>query len=72
MREREKDVIKTLSNPDIIRQSGIDKNVYLFYRRVIYDKKQYYLCVVVNNSKGFLITAYITNKVKEGELVWKK
>ena len=30
------------------------------------------MCVVTNNSKGFIITAYITDKIKEGVQIWKK
>jgi hypothetical protein len=34
----------------------------------------YYLCIVARhlNGDGFIITAYITDKIKEGEVVWKK
>ncbi len=32
---KEYDVITTLKNPEFIRQSRIDRNVYLFYREVV-------------------------------------
>ena len=33
-----------------------------------------YLCVVVRheNGQGFIITIYITNKIKEGTQIWQK
>ncbi|MBU4221018.1 MAG: DUF4258 domain-containing protein [Euryarchaeota archaeon] len=68
----ESDVIITLKNPEFIRQSRIDRNVYLFYREIEYNDKNYHMCVVTNKSEGFIITAYITDRIKEGVQIWKK
>ena len=68
----ESDVITTLKNPDFIRQSRIDRNVYLFYREIEYNNKNYHMCVVTNKNNGFVVTAYITDRVKEGVQIWKK
>ena len=67
---KEKEVQKTLKSPDIIRVSNSDKKIFLYYKK--YSKN--YLCVVVRheNGNGFIITVYITNKIKEGKQVWKK
>lgn len=58
-----------LREPSEIRQSKTDKEVYLYYKQ--FDKLY---CVVARHlgSEGFLITAYPTDKVKEGDAVWKK
>ncbi|MCK5039387.1 MAG: DUF4258 domain-containing protein [Candidatus Aenigmarchaeota archaeon] len=72
MKNKEKDIIKTLEDPEIIRQSKTDENVYLIYRRIVYNNKPRYICVVVNKIKKILITTYITDKIKEGEEIWKK
>ena len=42
----------------------------LFYS----EDGKYWLCVVTKQTglEGFIITAYITDKVKEGEIVWQK
>lgn len=61
-------VKNTLKMPDMITKSKIDKTVFLFYRKI----NSYWICVV---SKcvlldGFVITAYITDKIKEGEKIW--
>ena len=71
MRGKEEDVKKTIRNPDEVRQSKIDKNVFLYYRMV---KKMRYICVVVRheNRHGYVITIYLTEEMKEGNTVWKK
>ncbi len=58
--------------PDNKDLDRIDRNVYLFYREIEYHNKNYHMCVVTNKSKGFIITAYITDRVKEGVQIWKK
>jgi hypothetical protein len=68
----ESDIITTLKAPDFIRQSRIDMNVHLFYREIEYNNKNYHMCVVTNKNKGFIITAYITDRIKEGIQIWKK
>ncbi len=69
MKNKEAAVKNTLKNPDEIRQSKIDKEIFLYYKKL--DKLY---CVVAKhiNSHGFLITAYITDKIKEVDLTWKK
>lgn len=67
---KEIEVKECLRNPDFIRISKSDKNVYLFYKK----QGKYFLCVVVRhfNKQGFIITTYLTYKIKEGELIWQK
>lgn len=62
------DMVKTaLQFPDEIRQSKTDRDVFLYYKQ--FDKLY---CVVAKHigMKGFLITAYPTDKVKEGGSIW--
>lgn len=65
------DVQNTLSNLDEIRLSKTDSQVYLFYRD---DGAKRWVCAVARrlNGEGFLITAYRTSAIKEGELIWQK
>ena len=72
MRDKEENVVETLKYPKSIRRSRTDENVYLFYRQIIYGGKQYYLCVVVNRAEGFVITTYITHRIKEDQEIWRK
>lgn len=69
MKNKEAEVKNTLENPDEIRQSKIEKEIFLYYKK--FDKLY---CVVAKhiNSHGFLITAYPTDKIKEGDIIWKK
>lgn len=71
MRGREAEVIEVLRDPDEVRQSRKDKNVYLYYRR---QNEKRWICAVVRrlNGDGFLITTYPTNAIKEGERIWSK
>ena len=71
MKNKEDLVKKTLKNPDEIRQSKIDKEIFLYYKK--FDKLY---CIVAKHTNshahGFLITAYPTDKIKEGDLIWEK
>jgi len=66
------DAIATLEAPDFIRRSKVDEDVYLFYREIKYNNKNYHMCVVANKGKGFVITIYITDRIKEGVQIWEK
>jgi len=66
---------ETVSNPDKIVRSRTDPDVELFYRH--YDATpvtEKYLCVVVKVLVDdiFIITAYFTDKIKKGEILWEK
>ncbi len=68
---RIEDVKDVLENPDEIRLSKRDPNVYLFYKA---KETRRWICVVAKDaeSSGFVITTYPTGAIKEGELVWRK
>jgi len=68
-------VKETLLNPDIIVRSRTDYQVELFYKHYqVTPVTEKYLCVVVkvSNDDIFIITAYFTDSVKKGELIWQK
>ncbi|HJX12825.1 MAG TPA: PBECR2 nuclease fold domain-containing protein [Dehalococcoidales bacterium] len=75
MRGQEAKLAGTLIKPDIVVQSRTDDTIRLFYRYYrrlsIGDK---YLCVVVKYTEVsvFIITAFFTDKVKLGEVLWEK
>ncbi len=70
-RGREADTQATLNNPDEVRVSKSDTQVFLFYRT---DGEKRWVCAVTKrlNGEGFLITAYRTDKIKEGTVIWQK
>lgn len=71
MRGRESDVRATLADPDEIRQSRSDLDVYLFYK-ADGERGGRWVCAVSKRliDEGFLITAYPTDVIKEGVRIW--
>jgi hypothetical protein len=70
MAGRDSEVRKTLEGPEQVRRSRRDPKVYLFYRE---ERAGRWICAVVKrlNGEAFLITAYPTDAIKEGEPIWK-
>lgn len=60
-----------LENPDEIRQSRSDHEVFLFYKA---QAPKRWACAVAKRAEGhaFLVTAYPTDAIKEGVHVWPK
>ncbi len=63
-----------LQTPEVVRQSRSDSQVYLYYRfyeQTIVGAK--WLCVVIKDNSGdaFIITAYLTDKLKQGIELWR-
>lgn len=64
---------ETLQHPEQVRKSNTDNQVILNYRyylnTLMGDK---WLCVVTKylDHDAFLLTAYLTNRIKQGELLW--
>ncbi len=64
---------ETLSAPQRVIQSISDKNAHLYYHFYIGTKVgDKYLCVVVKmvNKDAFVLTAYLTDSIKKGEIIW--
>ena len=60
----------TLSQPDQVRHSRRDLTVLLFYRRGV----RHWVVAVAKRADGtgFLVTAYQTDAIKEGEPIWPR
>lgn len=66
---------ETLLNPDIIIKSRTDSNVELFYRHYSNTPvTEKHLCVVLKvlADNLFIITAYFTDTIKRGEVLWQR
>jgi len=68
-------VEETLVDPDEVRESMRSSSIWLFYK--LYTKSpvsEKYLLVAVEvlDGEGFIVTAFFTDKVKKGGLIWKK
>ena len=69
--ELEAEVIQAWTNPEEIRQSRRDSNIVLFYLTL--KEKRWVVAVARRlNGDGFLITAYQTDAIKEGDLIWHR
>lgn len=67
----EAEVRQALNSPDEIRRSTRDPNLLLFYLTL--KEKRWVVAVARRlNGNGFLITAYLTDAIKEGETLWHK
>lgn len=73
MKEMARGIGQTLRTPQLVRRSRSDASVrlfYEFYARTVVGGK--WLCVVVKYPprSAFVVTAYLTDKPKEGEDLW--
>ena len=70
LKEKLREVELALIDPDTIRKSRSDQDVYLHYRSV----GGRILCVVAKylNGEGYVVTAYFTDKIKEGTKIWER
>ena len=66
---------ETLAFPDLVKLSRHDDRVLCYYRW--YEStpvtKKYLICMVrILNHEGFVITAFYTDRVKEGKVEWQR
>jgi hypothetical protein len=67
------EISRVLSHPDLVKSSISDDSVVVFYdflENTLVGSK--WLCVVVKYSEtdAFIVTAYLTDKVKAGRELW--
>lgn len=66
---------ETLVAPDEIRESVHTPSIWMFYKLYPHSpvSEKYMLVIVeVSDGEGFIVTAFFTDKVKKGGLLWKK
>ena len=66
---------ETLRDPQLVIRSQTDETAtldYRYYSRTLVGGK--WLCVVVKygDADAFVLTAYLTDKPKRGEVLWRK
>lgn len=75
MKEMTKAVEETLLRPERVVESFSDPQARLYYRfyfgTLVGDK---YVCVIVKVSSddAFVLTAYLTDRIKKGVTIWPK
>lgn len=66
-----KEVKEALEDPDEVRRSKQDPRVHLYYRSI----GKVYVCAVadhLSSEESYIITAYLTDRIKEGERIYVK
>ena len=64
---------ETLKDPDVIKQSIYESKVHIYYKYYKKKPQEKYLVVVTRiDINNFVITTYITDRIKKGDLIWKK
>jgi len=68
-------VEETLAKPEVVVQSASDPEARLYYRfqaRTVVGGK--YLCAVVKlrDLDAFVVTAYLTDQVRRGSVLWQQ
>jgi len=75
MQGQQDKVSETLLEPDVVIQSKSDNTVRLshrFYTGLVVGDKHLSVVVKYVEPHIFVITAYFTDKVKKGAILWKK
>jgi len=75
MVELESMIETTVNLPDLVIQSRSDPSAQLCYRRCDHSMfGEMFLCVVIKYlpSDAFILTAYLTDKPKQGEVLWSR
>ena len=60
----------TIQNPDIIVKNRYHQSERYYHK--YFERLQNHLIVVIEYKKNFIITAFISRKIKKGEVLWKK
>lgn len=66
------EVSHCVSHPDLVRTSEKDSEVHLHYSSLETGK---HICVVTapgDSDERFVVTAYLTSRIKRGNELWKK
>lgn len=66
-------IAETLARPTRVIQSSSDQLAHLYYHYYVGTRVgDKWLCVVVKivEDDAFVVTAYLTNRLKQGEILW--
>ena len=73
MKGFQKKLPEILSEPDLVKRSKKDKEVLLYYRYYADILGGKYLLVAAKiQRRSFVLTCYITDRIKEGDVIWQK
>ncbi len=67
-------IAQTLESPEAVIRSLVDPKTHLYHRFYVGTKVgEKFLCVVVKiqEEDAFVLTAYLTNKIRRGTVIWR-
>lgn len=70
MKKKLSRIVGTLKAPDVIVKSRREENIWLYHKE--FKKLPGFVVVIVHHIRGFIITAYLSEKIKEGEIIWQR
>ena len=65
---------ETLAAPEVVVRSTVDSKAHLYHRWYFGTQVgEKYLCVVVKVQErdAFVLTAYLTEKIRRGDVIWR-
>jgi hypothetical protein len=73
MKELRTEFEDTIKGPELVKSSVYDSEVVLYYRyfKELFDGK-YIVATVKIDDDNFVVTGYITDRIKKGDVIWKK
>ena len=70
----ERSIAQTLASPEAVIRSLADPKAHLYHRFYVGARVgDKFLCVVVKvqDNDAFVLTAYLTNKIRRGTVIWR-
>lgn len=64
----------TIKEPELVTSSVYDPEVLLYYRyfKELLKGKYVVAVVKINKEDNFVVTGYVTDRIKKGNVIWKK
>ncbi len=75
MKGQRRKISETLKDLDAIIESKYDKSILLyhkFYAKTPVTRKYLLVAVKILDNDAFVMTAFFTDKLKKGDIVWEK
>jgi hypothetical protein len=65
---------QAMKTPDLIKQGNRADTLmlYKFFSKTIVSPKHLVLVIKYFNTEGFVITGYFTERIRKGEILWKR
>ncbi len=65
-----KKIQSTIQNPDLVVKNQYNQSERYYHK--YFKSLKNYLIVIIEYKENFIITAFISRKIKKGKILWKK